>query len=200
MLVSEIMTRELVTISPDKRVGQALKLMQQHRIRHLPVMDGGRMVGWITSRDLREVLLASMLEKITVADVMIRAPISVTADTGVEEAARLVKEHKIGGMPVLEGDRLVGVITMLDLVGAFLSILSLLRTSSRLDLLLEDRPEALEAARQIIKQAGGKILNLALGPSQGQQRAYYVRLQKCDLAPIVEALKHQGIKVQDMIA
>jgi acetoin utilization protein AcuB len=199
MLVSEIMSRELVTISSDKRVSKALQLMQQRQIRHLPVMEGGRMVGWITSRDLREVLLASMLEKITVADVMIKAPISVTADTGVEEAARLVQEHKIGGMPVLEGDRLVGVITMLDLIGAFLTLLSLLRTSSRLDLLLEDKPEAMEGAAKIIKKAGGKILNLALGPVRGHQRSYYVRLQKADLGPIVEALEQQGIKVQDII-
>jgi acetoin utilization protein AcuB len=199
MLVSEIMSRKLVTISSDKRVSKALQLMQQRQIRHLPVMEGGRMVGWITSRDLREVLLASMLEKITVADVMIKAPISVTADTGVEEAARLVQEHKIGGMPVLEGDRLVGVITMLDLIGAFLTLLSLLRTSSRLDLLLEDKPEAMEGAAKIIKKAGGKILNLALGPVRGHQRSYYIRLQKADLGPIVEALEQQGVKVQDII-
>jgi len=199
MLVSEIMSRELVTISSDKRVSQALQLMQQRRIRHLPVMEGGRMVGWITSRDLREVLLASMMEKITVADVMIKAPISVTADTGVEEAARLVQEHKIGGMPVLEGDRLVGVITMLDLIGAFLTLLSLLRSSSRLDLLLEDKPGAMEGAAKIIKKAGGKILNLGLGPVRGHQRSYYVRLRKADLGPIVEALEQQGLTVQDII-
>ncbi len=199
MRVSEIMSQEIVTITPDKRVGQALKLMQKHQIRHLPVTEGGRMVGWITSRDLREVLLASMLEKITVADIMIKAPISVGADTGVEEAARLIMEHKIGGMPVLEGDRLVGVITMLDLIGAFLTMLSLIRNSSRLDLSLEDKPEALEAAAKIIKNAGGKILNLALGPSRGNKRAYYFRLERCDLGPIVEALNKAGIKVVDVI-
>ena len=199
MRVSEIMSRELVTITPDKRVGQALKLMQKHQIRHLPVTEKGRMVGWITSRDLREVLLASMLEKITTADVMIKAPISVGADTGVEEAARLIKEHKIGGMPVLEGDRLVGVITMLDLIGAFLTMLSLIRNSSRLDLSIEDKPEALEAAAKIIKDAGGKLLNLALGPARGHQRAYYFRLEKCDLGPIVEALNKAGIKVLEVI-
>jgi len=199
MRVSEIMSRELVTITPDKRVGQALQLMQKHQIRHLPVMERGRMVGWITSRDLREVLLASMLEKITVADVMIKAPISVAGDTEVEEAARLIKEHKIGGMPVLEGDRLVGVITMLDLIGAFLTMLSLIRNSSRLDLSIEDKPEALEAAAKIIKDAGGKLLNLALGPARGHQRAYYFRLEKCDLGPIVEALNKAGIKVLEVI-
>ncbi len=199
MRVSEIMSREIVTITPDKRVGQALQLMQKHQIRHLPVLEKGRMVGWITSRDLREVLLASMLEKITVADVMIKAPISVTADMGVEEAARLIKEHKIGGMPVLEGDKLVGVITMLDLIGAFLTMLSLIRGSSRLDLSLEDKPAALEAAAQIIKDAGGKILNLSLGPIKGHQRAYYFRLEQCDLDPIVAALKKAGVKVLEVI-
>lgn len=199
MRVSEIMSKEIVAISPNKRVGQALQLMQKHQIRHLPVLEGARMVGWITSRDLREVLLASMLEKITVVDVMIKAPLSVTPDTSVEEAARLIMEHKIGGMPVLEGDRLVGVITMLDVISAFLTLLSLIRHSSRLDLLLEDKPEALEAASQIINKAGGKILNLALGPTKGHKRAYYVRLEKCDLDPIVTALKQEGIKVLEII-
>lgn len=199
MRVSEIMSKEIVTISPDKRVGKALQLMQKHQIRHLPVLEGDRMVGWITSRDLREVLLASMLEKITVADVMIKAPLSITADTGVEEAARLIMEHKIGGMPVLDGDRLVGVITMLDVIGAFLTLLSLIRHSSRLDLSLEDNAEALEAATKIIKEAGGKILNLAMGPTKGHKRAYYFRLEKCDLDPIVKALGKEGLKVQDII-
>ncbi len=199
MRVSEIMSREIVTISPDKQVGQALRLMHKHQIRHLPVLEGDRMVGWLTSRDLREVLLASMLEKITVTDVMIKAPLSVTSDTGVEEAARLIMEHKIGGMPVLDGDRLVGVITMLDVIGAFLTLLSLIRHSSRLDLLLGEQPEALEAASKIIKGAGGKILNVAMGPTKGKKRAYYVRLEKCDLDPIVKALEQQGLKVQEII-
>ncbi len=199
MRVSEIMSQEIITITPDKSVGQALQLMQKHNIRHLPVMEGRRMVGWITSRDLREVLLASMLEKITVADVMVRAPLSVTPDTGVQEAARLIKEHKIGGMPVLDGDRLAGVITMLDVIGAFLSMLSLIQASSRLDLLLDEKPEAMEAAAKTIKKAGGKIINVALGAVKGHQRACYFRLEKCDLSPIVAALEKQGVKVEDVI-
>ncbi len=199
MRVSQIMSTEIVTISPDKRVGQALKLMQKHNIRHLPVLKGKRMVGWITSRDLREVLLASMLEKITVGDVMLQAPIAVTPDTRVEEAARLVHDHKIGGMPVMEGERLVGVITMLDLISAFISMLGLLRSSSRLDLLLEDRPEVLEAASSLVTQAGGKIINVALGPTRDGKRSYYFRLSKCDLNPIIEKLKGHGHEVLDFI-
>jgi acetoin utilization protein AcuB len=199
MLVGEIMTRQVATITPDKQVGQALKQMQKLNIRHLPVVHQDRMVGWITSRDLREVLLASMLEKITVGDVMVQAPIAVTPDTEVEEAARLVVEHKIGGMPVVEGDRLVGVLTMLDLIAAFTSMLGLLRSSSRLDLRLEDKPETLEAASKLLKQAGAKIINVALGPSEKGKRAYYFRLEKCDLKPLIKSLTQQGYEVVDSI-
>jgi len=199
MLVGQIMSTRIITISPDKRVGQALKLMQKYQIRHVPVMEKNRMVGWITSRDLREVLLASMLEDIKVGDVMVQAPISVTPNTDVEEAARLIHEHKIGGMPVVEGDRLMGVITMQDLISAFIAMLGLLKSSSRLDLLLDSRPEALETASRLIKQAGGQVINVALGPLQGEQRPYYFRLEKADLEPIANTLKQQGYKVLDAI-
>ena len=200
MLVGQIMSQKIVTISPDKRVGQALKLMQKHQIRHVPVMEHDRMVGWITSRDLREVLLASMLEEIKVGDVMVQAPLSVTPDTEVEEAARLIHEHKIGGMPVMEGEKLVGVITMLDLISAFIAMLGLLKSSSRLDLLLPNRSEALDAATRLIKEAGGKVINVALGPTKGDQRPYYFRLEKVNLEPIVNTLKQQGYVVLDTIA
>jgi acetoin utilization protein AcuB len=199
MLVSQIMSAKIVTISPNRRVGQALKLMQKHQIRHLPVMEKDRMVGWITSRDLREILLASMLEEIKVGDVMVQAPMSVTPDTEVEEAARLIHEHKIGGMPVVEGDRLVGVITMQDLIAAFIAMLGLLKSSSRLDLLLETQPEALDAATRLIKAAGGKVINVALGPTRGNKRPYFFRLEKADLEPIVDTLKQQGYEVLDAI-
>src|SRR4030042_2668327 len=105
MRVGQIMHKAPVIIAPSKRIGQALKLMQKHNIRHLPVIKDDRMVGWITSRILREVLLASMLEIITVADVMVQAPIAVTPEPGVEEAARPPYENKNGGMPVIEGER-----------------------------------------------------------------------------------------------
>jgi len=199
MLVGQIMSKKILTISSDRRVGQALKLMQKHQIRHLPVMEDDRMVGWITARDLREVLLASMLEEIKVGDVMVQAPLSVTPDTEVEEAARLIHEHKIGGMPVMEGDKLMGVITMLDLISAFIAMLGLLKSSSRLDLLLENRAEALDAAARLIKETGGKIINVALGPIKGNKRPYYFRLEKVNLDPLVTTLKQQGYEVLDVI-
>jgi acetoin utilization protein AcuB len=200
MRVGEIMNRKPITIAPGKRVGQALKLMQQHQIRHLPVIKDSRMVGWISARTLREVLLASMLEVITVEDVMVEAPISVTPETSIEEAARLVHEHKIGGMPVVEGDQLLGVITVNDLLSAFITMLGLLRSSSRLDLLLDAKPETLEEVSRLIQAEGGQIINIAMGPSKGGKRCYLFRLEKCDLDPIITSLKNNGYEVEDFIA
>jgi acetoin utilization protein AcuB len=199
MRVAEIMNPDPVTVAPKTPVGQALKLMQQHQIRHLPVIDNGSMVGWISARTLREVLLASMLEVITVGDVMVQAPISETPDTSVEEAARLVHEHRIGGLPVLEGDALVGVLTVNDLLSAFIVMLGLLRSSSRLDLLLDSQPETLEKVANYIQKNGCKIINIAMGPSKGENRCYFFRLEKCDLSPVITTLKSQGYQVLDFI-
>ncbi len=199
MRVGEIMNKDPITIAPETQVGQALKLMQQHHIRHLPVIEHDFMVGWISARTLREVLLASMLEVITVRDVMVEAPISVTLETSVEEAARLVHEHKIGGMPVLEGDKLVGVITVNDLLSAFIIMLGLLRSSSRLDLLLDTKPKTLEKVSRLIEASGGKIINVALGPTKDGKRCYFFRIEKCDIDPIIDTLKDQGYQVVDFI-
>ena len=200
MRVSEIMNKDPITISPEARVGQALKLMQQHQIRHLPVIEEGFMVGWVSARTLREVLLASMLEVITVGDVMVEAPLSVSPETSVEEAARLAHEHKIGGMPVCDGEKVVGVITVNDLLSAFIIMLGLLRSSSRLDLLLDTQPDTLEEVSRLIQDNGGKIMNVALGPTKDAKRHYFFRLEKCDLEPIIFALKDRGHHVVDFIA
>jgi acetoin utilization protein AcuB len=103
-------------------------------------------------------------------------------------------------MPVVEGDRLMGVITMQDLISAFITMLGLLKSSSRLDLLLDNHPEALDAASRLITEAGGKVVNVALGPLKGDKRPYYFRLEKVDLEPIVETLTRQGYVVLDTIA
>jgi acetoin utilization protein AcuB len=78
-------------------------------------------------------------------------------------------------------------------------MLGLLRTSCRLDLLLENKPAVLEATSRLIQEAGGKIINVALGPTQAGKRSYYFRLAKCDLTPIMDTLKKHGHRVVDFI-
>lgn len=130
--VAEIMTSDPVTIGPDNSVAIAIRLMRKYSLRRLPVVDCGRLIGIVTSGDLRRITgLSSVLHDrsednvlwyhIPVANAMTRDPITLTPEASISEAARLMIENKIGGVPVLSGDRLVGIITTTDLLQCLLS-------------------------------------------------------------------------------
>jgi acetoin utilization protein AcuB len=124
------MTRALVTATPDTTVTDARALMARERIRHLLVTDGGRLVGIVTDRDIRLNLaspatslsvweLNFLLARLTVGQVMTKSLLVVEPERDAREAARIMLDHRIGALPVLEGDRLVGILTESDLVRAF---------------------------------------------------------------------------------
>ncbi len=199
MRVGKIMIREPVTVPPETTVLEAIKIMQELNIRHLPVVRAGQFAGWLSARDLYGVMLAAMLEEITVGEIMNPEPLTVSPDTGLQEAAHLMKRHKIGGVPVLVGRKLVGVLTVIDLLSAFLYMLEALTSSSRLDLALPDEA-AYEEACRLIREAGGEIINVGLGaPQPNGERIYAFRLAKTDLAPIVAALKAHGLRVVELV-
>lgn len=123
-LVGDCMTPFLITVTPWDTLARAYELMGANRIRRLPVVDGDRLVGIITLSDLLEVKrpdpshrlpleeVARELEKLTVGTVMAKDPVSVYANDTLGHAAELMLEHKIGGLPVLDGDgRLAGLLT-----------------------------------------------------------------------------------------
>lgn len=127
------MVPDPVTIGPGATVAEAEALMEARRIRHLPVLEEGRLVGLITDREVR---LASMprprkepkhqdplLQLIRVEQVMIHDPVTATPDMPIAEAARLMLEHRSGGLPALDGARLVGIITQGDLLKAVIEML-----------------------------------------------------------------------------
>ena len=199
MRVGKIMIRDPVTVPPEITVLEATKIMQELNIRHLPVVREGQLAGWLSARDLYGVMLAAMLEDITVGEIMNPDPISVTAETCLEEAAHLMRQHKIGGVPVLKGRKLVGVLTVIDLLSAFLFMLESLQSSSRLDLALAD-DAAYEEACRLIRAAGGTIINVGMGAAQAEgDRIYAFRLARMDLEPIVASLKEHGVKVVELV-
>ena len=87
MRIGKIMIRDPITVNPETTVLEAIKIMQELNIRHLPVVRAGQFAGWLSARDLYGVMLAAMLEEITVGEIMNPDPISVTPETGLEEAA-----------------------------------------------------------------------------------------------------------------
>ena len=131
MKVEDRMTRDVITIGPKEGVSLAKHILDQKRIRCLPVVSDGKLVGIITDRDIRRALLSlatshedheisCLLDTLQVQAVMTRRVISVTPETSIEAAAALLLAHKIGGLPVVDGERLVGILTEGDVLRASL--------------------------------------------------------------------------------
>jgi len=130
MRVRELMTAEPITVAPETSVVDARHLMATRRIRHLLVMDGARLVGIVTDRDIRLNLpspatslsvweLNYLLARLAVKEVMSRTVVTIGPDREAAAAARIMVEHKIGALPVLDGERLVGIVTETDFLRAF---------------------------------------------------------------------------------
>ncbi len=130
MLVRDVMTRNLITAKPDMPIVEARALMTRERIRHLLVTDGARLAGIVTDRDIRLNLpspatslsvweLNYLLARLTVGQLMTKNVITIEAWKDAREAARLLIEHKIGALPVMENDGLAGIVTETDLLHAF---------------------------------------------------------------------------------
>jgi acetoin utilization protein AcuB len=114
LTVGEVMTRELVTADPDTPCEKARRLMHQRRIRHLPVVQAGRLVGMLSDRDVRSVDAAALAR-----EHMTAPPATVTSRTPVERAARRMLDARIGALGVVDGERLVGIVTYADLLHGF---------------------------------------------------------------------------------
>jgi acetoin utilization protein AcuB len=135
MLVKEVMTPNPTTIGPRATLRETIEQMALVACRRLPVMEGDRLVGIVADKDVREALNSpiilrehwqdeELMDHATVEACMTPRPITVSPETPVVEAARQMRDRKIGGLPVMEGDRLVGIVTETDLLDALIRLLS----------------------------------------------------------------------------
>jgi len=121
ILVRDVMTRKVLTIGPETSCDEARRLMEQHRIRHLPVVAEGRLVGMVSDRDVRSAAAqtrGTLAEKIMTGD-----PVTITPETRVEHAARLMLDGRFGSLPVTDGQTLIGIVTYTDLLRAFVRVI-----------------------------------------------------------------------------
>lgn len=194
MKIKNWMKSDPVTIDREALLQEATDLMKKSSIRHLPVMDDGHLVGFITESDLRQFSFPSMVEKIPVHQVMVLNPITVNANASIETAARLIHDYKIGGLPVLDKKKLVGIITASDLLSAFIEVLGLFKASTRIDVIV-GKKGGLEEVSRIINEQGAEVISVAIESHSSRRKVHYFRLEKCDPAPVVDALEKAGHKV-----
>ena len=201
MLVSHCMTSELVTIGKEASIQEALAVMKRHSIRHLPVVDSEKtLLGWVTDADLRGVLIASMLEELTLEDVMVRKPYTAHPDMPLDEAAQIIMEKRIGGLPVVSEDKLLGIITVTDILSAFITMMGMFTQSSRLDVKISAPLVSLQEITHLLQEHGAEIVSICnLRALEGDTQVYTIRLKKIDLKPILAELKAKHIEVVSSI-
>lgn len=209
MLVRSRMTPNVLTASPSTTLGEALRMTREHNIRHLPVVDNDKLLGIVTDRDLRLAAppvwasetdyaeLRDMFEKKTVADVMTSTTIiSTTEDTPIEEAARLLYEHRIGCVPVMRGEALVGILTETDVLRSFVELFGQDDGSSRIEVAMPNRTGELS---RIVRAIGVdfklNITGMVVPPIAGGQAIAILHVLTPDPAEIVEYLRKIGYRV-----
>lgn len=198
MKINSLMIPNPITITENSSISEAIELMKVNSIRHLPVVSRGKKLkGFITLADLKQGLIPSMLGDVSLADLIVRNPIKVDPDDDIEIAAQLIYKHKIGGMPVVKNDKLVGIITETDILRAFIDMMGLLTASSRIDLVVGDEPGSFRNVSQIINDNGGDIINVGMTAQEPSKRVYYFRLSACNTDVIKKALEKEGFEVLD---
>ena len=171
MLVKNRMSQPVITVEPDLPIMDALNLMKSHNIRRTPVVDKqGELIGIISDKDLlnagpSDATSLSVWEinylvgKIKVKQVMTRNVLTVGGETPIEEAARIMVDNKVGGLPVMEGNTIVGVITESDLFKILLELMGARETAVRLTALIPDVLGELEKLTHAVAQAGGSFIS-----------------------------------------
>jgi acetoin utilization protein AcuB len=189
------MSRDPVTAFPDDLLIQARLKLQKGNFRQLPVVADGQLVGIITDRDMRE--HAGYLDRTEVKAAMSRKPLSVTAATTLEAAAQLLLKHKIGGLPVVENARVVGIITRSDVLQAFLDVMGASEEiSTRIDFVLQGEAKSLAEASRIVSQQGGEVLIVGTYRGKwGEAPVCYLRLRSGDTDAIARVLREKGFEV-----
>jgi len=203
MLIKRIMTEKVITLAPTDKLRRADELLMQGRFRHLPVVEGERLVGIVSDRDVRvplfltsrETALRTMEQK-QIREIMRHPVITASPLMAVEQAAAIMHENKIGCLPVVEEERLAGIVTESDIFKVFVQVMGVLVPSSRVQLRLDDRPGPLAEVTRIIKEHQVNIVSLVTEPGDTPgKRTVVLRLQTVDPFPILHALQQADIEV-----
>ena len=210
MRVEHIMSSPVITVSGDTPVLEAANLMKERRIERLPVLDGTRLVGIVTKdRVLRASPSAAtslslheihyLFAKLTVREIMEADPITVAPSTTVEEAVRLAQQKRVGCLPVLDGGKVVGILTTNDFFYLVLNpLLGIGQGGSRAIVRHASTPAKMVTALECVGELGMTVLNAAYLPSRrGDERDFLIHVDAESATPLVARMKERGLEAEE---
>lgn len=210
MFVGERMSRPVICISPDEPINEVLAMFKKEHIRRAPVMKQGKLLGIVSERDLLNASPSSvttlsvwemnyLISKVKVKDVMTKKVITVDKDTPIEEAARIMADQKIGGLPVTSADKVVGMITETDLFKVFLELMGARQKGIRVTATVPDQPGELAKITKAITNNGGDFIAFGMfsGPD-ANSRVITFKVQGIKKEKIKEVLEDVVLKFWDI--
>ena len=207
MFVINRMTKNPMTVTADTKVDYVAHLMKKHNFRRLPVVDDGKLVGFLSDSDLMRVApspattlsryeINSLLAKICVRDIMKKDVVSVNVGATIEEAALIMYKNKIGGMPVVSNmGAVVGVITETDIFKTFVDVMGLADGKTRITLEVTDKIGVVKDIAEIFGQAGVSIDSLITCKKEDNKYEIVIRGDITNIDDIKAKLEAKGYKV-----
>lgn len=210
MFVRQFMTESPITIRPDTDYLAAIAIMRAGKMRRLPVVDeNGRLVGIVSASTLQNIQVQDAPRNrafqangvlVRIGDVMIREVVTVSPDYPLEEAADLMIEHRIGFLPVVEGDQLVGTITDTDIFRVLVQVLGAGSASIRISVEVDNKPGEFSQVAERVASVGGNILSVAsLLAESGERMKLTMRIEDVSPEELLEAVKtHPNIDISNV--
>lgn len=203
------MTKNPYTIEVRASISDAVALLREKGLKRLPVVDGENVVGILTQSDIQKVSptkatslsifeINYLLSKLTVKEAMTKNAITIEAESLLEEAAVIMREKRIGTLPVVEGGKLVGIITESDIFDAFIDLLGFKDNGSRITVEAKDVPGAMADIAEIFESLNVNITHIAVFNGEGF-RDVVIRSEIIDTSEIEKKLNEQGYKVKHVL-
>ncbi|MGE4583509.1 MAG: CBS and ACT domain-containing protein [Sphaerochaeta sp.] len=202
MIIERRMTRNPVTATPDMSIAEASALMKQEKVHRLPVLDKDKkLVGIITEKDILYATpspasslsiheMAYLLSKLTVKKLMSKNVVTITKDTTVEEAARMMVDQDLSSLPVLEGDRLIGIVTKSDMFKILLELFGARHFGVRVSFIVEDKPGTIAKISQALSEQGIDIITFGTFMGTDPSNAICtIKVQGAPISKVVEIIK-----------
>ena len=197
MFVGERMSHPVISVTPEMSIHDVLAMFKEEHIRRAPVIKNGKLVGMVSQGDLLNASpspvstlsvweMNYLLSKVTVGQVMSKKVLTVDATTPIEEAARMMADSKIGGMPVIRSGKVVGIITETDLFKVFLELMGARTKGIRVTAVIDDTAGQLAKVTKAVADAGGNFISF--GQFSGEDPATKVLTFK------VAGLKEEDVK------
>jgi acetoin utilization protein AcuB len=208
MIVAKRMMRNPVSVDENDSMKKAMDLLKERDIRHLPVLkDGEKLVGIVTERDIKQASpspataleireIYYLLDKVKVKQIMTRRPYTISSTAPIEEAALIMREKKIGCLPVVDAGRLVGILTETDLLDAFIESMGVSGPGYRMELVLPNRPGMLFEVLKLMKDFDANVVSVATAPHDDTDRKILIlRIETKNYKLLKAAIKKSGFEM-----